>query len=29
VIVRRRAAIDSILDDYGVPRVAAAPTQRS
>lgn len=29
VIVRRRATIDSILDDYGVPRVAAAPAQRS
>jgi mxaJ protein len=29
VIVRRRAAIDSILDAYGVPRVSAPPTRRS
>lgn len=29
VIVRRRAAIDSILDDYGVPRLAVAPPPRS
>jgi mxaJ protein len=29
VIVRRRAAIDRILDDYGVPRMAAAPSPRS
>ena len=29
VIVRRRAAIESILDEYGVPRVAAAPRPRS
>lgn len=29
VIARRRAAIDSILDEYGVPRIAAAPAQRS
>ena len=29
VLVRRGAAIDSILADYGVPRVAAAPRTRS
>jgi mxaJ protein len=29
VIVRRRAAIDGILDEFGVPRVAAAPVPRS
>jgi mxaJ protein len=29
VIVRHRAAIDSILDEYGVPRIAATPAQRS
>lgn len=28
-IVRRRAAIDRILDDYGVPRATAAPSPRS
>lgn len=29
VIVRRRAAIAGILDDYGVPRVTSVPTPRS